>query len=388
MHAGTELAYAGFILLFMFSLAYGLKTLKFPYIISFMLSGFLLKSVVPKDVSGILLIFEYSAVALLFFFVGLEYSFERLLGMLRILKAGFLDLLINFLPIFAISYAFTKEFILSLVLASALYPSSTAITVKLFMDYKRLINPEVDLLIGILIFEDLICIIFLSLLTSFVRLGNINYYAVSKSIFILTLLFLLFYLIRNPVKVFFEFAERKVDENLFVFLIFGTLLLLSGLALKYDVSEALVAFIFGVLIPENSRAFKIVESSLSPLKELSVGLFFFFFTYKTDINSLEQLSFVLLLVAMSLVFKLISTYISSLVYGFDKRVSMRASLSFLQRGEFSLVFSSLYPPAQMITFFVVLITSLLGSFSFVFAPKLTDFLLPRKRSSKAPPQVP
>ena len=166
MSESIHLAYAGFVLLLMFFMAYALKFLKFPYIVSFMLSGLLLRPFLPEHVSNFLSVFEHSAVALLFFFIGLEYSFERLMGMFKVVKVGFIDFFINFLPVFGVSYAFTENLVFSLVLASAIYPSSTAITAKLSMDYKRLINPEVDLLIGILIFEDLICIILLSFLTS------------------------------------------------------------------------------------------------------------------------------------------------------------------------------------------------------------------------------
>jgi CPA2 family monovalent cation:H+ antiporter-2 len=388
MSESIHLAYAGFVLLLMFFMAYALKFLKFPYIVSFMLSGLLLRPFLPEHVSNFLSVFEHSAVALLFFFIGLEYSFERLMGMFKVVKVGFIDFFINFLPVFGASYAFTENLVFSLVLASAIYPSSTAITAKLFMDYKRLINPEVDLLIGILIFEDLICIILLSFLTSLASSGNLSLYFVSRSLLTLVLIFVLFYLIKDLVRVFFDFLERRIDESLFIFFTLGFLFFVSGLAVKYHISEAIVAFFLGVLVPENTRAFKIIDNTLSPIKELSLGLFFFFFTYKANMGGSADIPFAIGITLLSIILKLVSTYLSSLLYGFDKRISLRASLSFLQRGEFSLIFSGLYPPAQMITFILVLITSLIGSFSFVFAPKVANLIFPRRRSSKAPPQVP
>ncbi|MEZ0361151.1 MAG: cation:proton antiporter [Hydrogenobacter sp.] len=388
MSHSTDLTYAGLILLFMFFLAYSLKALKFPYIVSFMLSGFALRPLVPESISDFLLVFEHSAVSLLFFFVGLEYSFERLAGMIRIVKAGFIDLFINFVPVFVISYLFTGDLILSLVISCAIYPSSTAITAKLFMDYKRLIYPEVDLLIGILIFEDLVSIILLSLLAGFLYSGNLSVYSVGKSMLFLFSIFLFFYFLKDITNRLLEFLARKIDESMLIFLTLGTLMMFSGIAIQFHMSEALLAFILGVLVPEDSKIFKNIQSSLSSLKELSVGLFFFFFTYKAHLSYLVNTSFIVILIFTSLLFKLISTYISSLLYGFDRKVSLRASLSFLQRGEFSLIFASLYQPAQAVTFLLILITSLIGSFSFVLAPKLADLVFPRRRSSKAPPQVP
>ncbi len=159
MHESHKLIYSGIILLFMFSLAYSLSRLKVPHIVSFMLAGLLAKGFVPVEYSHTFALLEYSAIALLFFFIGLEYSFERLAGMLRVIKPGLIDFILNFFPILALAYLLSKDLILSLVLASALYPSSTAITVKLLMDYKRLIFPEADFMIGLVSLEDLISII-------------------------------------------------------------------------------------------------------------------------------------------------------------------------------------------------------------------------------------
>ncbi|WP_340690376.1 cation:proton antiporter [Hydrogenobacter thermophilus] len=388
MHESHKLIYSGIILLFMFSLAYSLSRLKVPHIVSFMLAGLLAKGFVPVEYSHTFALLEYSAIALLFFFIGLEYSFERLAGMLRVIKPGLIDFILNFFPILALAYLLSKDLILSLVLASALYPSSTAITVKLLMDYKRLIFPEADFMIGLLIFEDLISIILLSVLSGLAAGGDIGYQGAYKSIATMLVVFVAFYLLRDIFKRAFDYMEKKLDENLLVFFIFGLLLLAVGLSHQMGISEALVVFMLGVLVPEDSRVFKYIETSLTSLRELSMGIFFFFFTYKMQMESSEGLFIAFLLMLLVLTTKFASTFLASLAYGFDKRVALRASLSFLQRGEFSLIFASLYPPAKVVVFIVVLFTSILGSFNFVSAPKLTDFLFPKKRSSKAPPQAP
>jgi Kef-type K+ transport systems, membrane components len=156
MHSYEIPLWVGLLFLSLFLSGFLLKFLKFPYILSFMLMGILGKYIFPEGIIDWVRFLESSAIIFLFFFIGLEYSFERLLGMAKIIKPGFIDFFVNSAPVFLLSYLITHDLMLSSLLAIALYPSSTSITAKLLVDYRRLINPEADLLIGILIFEDLI----------------------------------------------------------------------------------------------------------------------------------------------------------------------------------------------------------------------------------------
>ncbi len=387
MHNPQDFILAGGVFLLLFFSALILSRLKVPYIISFMLAGLVGKAILPHRAEEVLIIFEYSAVVLLFFFIGLEYSFERLAGMRRVLKPGFLDFLLNFLPAFGISYLFTKDLVFSLVMGAVLYPSSTAITAKLFMDYKRLVNPEAELLIGVLIFEDLVSIILLSVLTGLTFGAEPDVISISRAVLAVFALFGVFYILRGPSQKTFNYLDRRLDDGLVPFMVLGFLLLSSGISLKLGLSDALVAFMLGVLVPEKSRIFEVIERSLSDLKDISVGVFFFMFTFHAKLNFDFDLWLLAVLLVMAVLFKLLSTYYGALAYGLAKRTAMRASLSFIQRGEFSVIFASFYEPAQSLAFLLVLFTALLGSFSFLFAPELAQKLFPKKER-KAPPPAP
>ena len=143
-------------------------------------------------------------------------------------------------------------------------------------------------------------------------------------------------------------------------------------------SSALIAFMLGVVVPEDSLTYKTVEEKLVDLKELSLGVFFFSFTYSANISFDQNLYLLIALLLLSLITKFISTYWGARLYGLSKRVSIRASLSFLARGEFSLIFASLLPATQALVFLVVLTTSILGSIGFVYAPKVASALTKSK----------
>jgi CPA2 family monovalent cation:H+ antiporter-2 len=315
-----------------------------------MLMGILGKYIFPEKVIDWVRFLESSAIIFLFFFIGLEYSFERLLGMARVIKPGFIDFFVNSVPVFLLSYLITRDLMLSSLLAIALYPSSTSITAKLLVDYRRLINPEADLLIGILIFEDLISVIFLALFSSALT-GDFSGLNVLKGVLVMGVVIILFYLLRGLAIRSFKYIDRISNEIIFPFFIVGILLFLSGFGESLGVSSAII-----------------------DLKELAIGVFFFSFTFLAHINLQQDWLFIILLFVLITITKFISTYWASRVYGLGKKASFRASFSFLARGEFSVLFASLMPQAQPIVFFVVMLSAILGSLSFIHAPKLSTKL--------------
>ncbi len=376
----------------MFLSAYLLRKVNVPPIISFLLVGFLSKLWLHPESTQLIEVFKEAGIILLFFFIGLEYSFERLKGMTSVLKPGLIDFSLNFLPIFLLAKLFGFDTVSALVLAGVFYPSSTSIVAKLLMDMKRLASPEADLLIGILIFEDLVCIVLLSILIPMTEMGGLEPEALPLSVLKILTVLLIFYLIhRFVIPQMQGWLDRVSEEEIFVFFLVGIVLAVGISFKEAGLSEALGAFLLGILVP-GTRVMENIEHHLSPLKELSIGVFFFFFAYESDLMLPENVGFVLLLAVLGILFKITSTYLSAYVYGMKKRARLRTSLSFVPRGEFSVIIASLEPALKLIAIPFILTTALIGSFLFVLAPKITDLIYPprkppRKKARRAPFQV-
>ncbi len=376
--------------LLMFFTAFFLRKLQVPPIISFLLVGFSAKFWLPEDSTKALELFKEAGIILLFFFIGLEYSFERLKGMVSIWKPGIVDLLLNLLPVFLLSILMGFDPILSLIIAGMFYPSSTSIVAKLLMDFKRLASPDAELLIGILIFEDLVCIILLSFLIPATEFGALEPKTLPLSVMKIAFVLILFYLVYTFVVPRVQgWLDRVSEDESFVFFLLGGVLSL-GLAFKgFGLSEALGAFLLGVLVPE-TRVLENIEKHLSAFKELSIGVFFFFFAYESEFTVPENFEFVILIIVLGIVLKIISTYISAYLYGMKRKARLRTSLSFVPRGEFSVIIASLDPLAKIIAIPFIFTTALVGSFLFVIAPKIADrFYPPKKRPprKKAPKEL-
>lgn len=371
----------------MFLVSYLLKKLKVPPIISFLLVGFVSKYWIPHESTYTIWLFKEAGIILLFFFIGLEYSFERLKGMVSIWKPGVVDLLLNFIPAFVLARSFGFDLVSSLLIAGVFYPSSTSIVAKLLMDLKRLASPEAELLIGILIFEDLISIILLSVLIPILEFGSVEPKTIPLSLLKILLVLLVFYLIhRFLIPRIQPWLDRVSEEESFVFLLLGSAMVVGISFKNVGLSEALGAFLLGVLVPE-TRVLENVERHLSAIKELSIGIFFFFFAYESEFALPEDLRFLALLVLLGVLLKVVSTYVAAYLYGMKKKARLRTSLSFVPRGEFSVVIASLEPSVKLVSIPFILSTALLGSFMFAVAPKVADLFYPPKERRRVPREL-
>src|ERR671932_708624 len=93
----------------------------------------------------------------LLFFLGLEFTLGRLArSRQHALVGGAIDFLVNAGLGLVIGVAAFGINFGSLVLAAAIYVSSSAITVKGLIDFRRLADDETDLVLAILVAEDLV----------------------------------------------------------------------------------------------------------------------------------------------------------------------------------------------------------------------------------------
>jgi len=384
-----EFFFAGLSFLLLFAIGYTLKKFRFPYVLSFMLVGILLSLILApqKDSPVMFKILEHIAVPLLFFFIGLDYSFEKLRGAVKIFLPGIIDFILNFVfPFLIIHFGFGLGFIDSFFLASVIYPTSTAITSKLLFDYKRLANPEAEFLVNLLIFEDLVVILLLPFLYFFSGIKTEDSFPDFQDYFLLIVkligIFLFFFILYRITKRLSDFLDRISDEDIFIFLIFGAIILFSEIPNIIGVpASVLSAFLLGVVIPETKTKNRI-ELSISPIRELSIGVFFFLFGYKIDFTlekiNLTQLVFIL---AMTFVFKFASTYLSGIIYGLRKISALRGALSSCIRGEFSFVILTLHEKIKGISFFALVVNIVLGTLLFAYATKMAEFIFIRKQKS-------
>ena len=121
-------------------------------------------------------------VLFLLFYLGLEFSVGRLIKAGRsIAVGGSIYIGINFTAGLLYAYAAGLPFKEVLVVAGITTISSSAIVAKVLFDLRRTANPETELILGIIMFEDVFLAIYLSLVSGIVLSGATSIGGVAMS---------------------------------------------------------------------------------------------------------------------------------------------------------------------------------------------------------------
>src|SRR5277367_2673740 len=278
-------------------------------------------------------------VLLLLFMLGLEYSAEDLKKNLRFgLPAGLADFVLNFTPGLVTGILLRWKPLAAVLLGGITYISSSGVIAKVLADLRRINNPETPTVLAVLVLEDLAMAVYLPLVGVLLIGGGPAKIAISVSIAVAVVLFVLFVALKYGGQLS-RFLASESDE-IILLTTFGTVLLVAGLAERFQVSAAIGAFLVGIALSG-----PIAEQShrlLAPLRDLFAATFFFFFGLQIDPATLPAALPVALALGVVTAFTKISTgYWAAKRAGIDQRGSLRAGMALVARGEFSIVIAGL-----------------------------------------------
>ena len=280
-------------------------------------------------------------IVLLLFFLGLEFSLDRLLAArTNITRSGLIDIAIN-LPVgIVIGLALGWSVVEALLLGGIVYISSSAIITKSLIDLGWIANAESEPILGTLVFEDLVIAVFLAVVTSLV-LGGDGMGQVARSLAIaFGFLGLLLVAVQYGGRVFTRVLDVDSPEP-FVLRTLGILIPVAGFALSIGVSEAVAAFFVGMGFATTDHRERI-ERRLLSIRDVFAAVFFFWIGVNTD-PRLVLAAAVPLAVAVVLTTptKVVSGYYGGRVYDLSPKRSLRVGVGMVSRGEFSLVIAAL-----------------------------------------------
>src|SRR5690606_10348891 len=103
-------------------------------------------------------------IVLLLFFLGLEFSLDRLTAARRmVIVGGVIDLVVNAGLGLIVGVLLLGPSPEAVLLAGLIYISSSGIVTRALFDLRRLADDETDLVLGVLVFEDLAVALFLGI---------------------------------------------------------------------------------------------------------------------------------------------------------------------------------------------------------------------------------
>jgi monovalent cation:H+ antiporter-2, CPA2 family len=310
---------------------------------AYLLAGLLLGPNEPEELSFIepSEVTDFVAqlgIVFLLFFLGLEFTLDRFRRSGRHFGlGGSIDLVVNaslglLVGVAAFGFSFA-----TLILAAAVYVSSSAVAVKGLIDFRRLADDETDLVLAILIFEDIAIAFVLAFAGGGGGDAGETFGLVGKALAFIAISLAASRWLARPIDRLLDAMPREF----FLIFTFTILVGMAAIAHALGMSEAIGALMGGVVLSETSVRAEIEERFLA-FRDIFAALFFFVFGLSIDIDELGRLGWLLALaVVVSVGGKLASTYAAGRVGGFTPRQSINAGSALVARGEFTIILAQL-----------------------------------------------
>ncbi|EIM01964.1 cation:proton antiporter [Rhodanobacter denitrificans] len=282
-------------------------------------------------------------VVLLMFTLGLEFSVRKLREVgIGVLAAAVAEVGLMLWIGYGIGGLFGWTGMDALFLGAIISLSSTMVATRTLAESGQRHQPFAQLVVGLLVAEDMLAIVMLTLLTAvaiggsvqaetaFTLVGHLGLFVIVGMILGLLLL---------PRLVDYV-AGFDRDETLLVSVL-GICFGASLLAAWMGFSVALGAFLAGAVVAE-SRSVGRVLHLVEPLRDMFAALFFVAIGLKIDPAMLLQYALPALLIAVVVIVgKTLACSLGIFVVGHDARTALRSGLGMAQIGEFSFVIATL-----------------------------------------------
>lgn len=316
-------------------------------VVGYLLAGAIVGPYAPSlqlidDVERVQMLSQLGLVFLIFS-IGLSLSFQRLqrLG-LSVALAAVVEAVLVLYACRLLGVAMGWSQTESLFVAGMLMFSSSAIVSKVLQEQNVTHQRPGQLALGVMVFEDLIAVLMLTLLSTLVQFGgtsspNLAQTAGTLGAFIIALLLVTLLLVPRLL----QMLNRSASPEIRTLLVVGLLLGLAWLAARAGYSLALGAFLLGMIIASTPQKSEI-ERPLEGVRDLFGAVFFVAIGMLVDFRVLlEAWPLVLGLTALALLLRPLVAAIGLTLAGNPTRDAIRAGLALAPLGEFSFIIAQL-----------------------------------------------
>lgn len=372
-----------FSLLFIFS--YICEKIKLSPIIGFLLAGLSVGFLIAKT-EEIAHLGELGIV-FLFFLLGAEFPLSRVKEMMsRSWYAGLIDLFFNFFIAAVIAFLFNLSLTESFLIGAICYASSSSIILKGLEDNRRTASSETEFIVELLIFEDIIAPILVSIALA-LNAPSANGSGLGGVFLSIVLLILI--AVGTAYLVGKLSPKRDIDwgnDSAIIFLA-ALGIFYAGFSMSLGASEALGAFLAGIIIAE-TREKEEIATLITPLRNTFLPIYFFIFASTLELSGGINLPWlIVILVIWALVGKILTALLGGKKYNLGPRARWRAGFSLMSRGEFSVLIASVgLPWLKAWGGIYIILTALLGTILLQLAPVIVRNIFTSFASSSPPPQ--
>lgn len=329
------------------------------------------------NISESIELFSRLGVLLLLFHLGLEFSAGKVIeNRVTILKGGSIYVGLNFIRGLALGWVFFNSLPEMLIVAGITTISSSAIVTRLLMELKRTANPETDLILGLMVYEDIFMALYLSFLSSYLLFQKAAFSSVLLNSLAIVIFIFFLLLGSRYLRVYLNRLLNVHSGEAFTVLAFALLLLTALLADAFYVTEAAGALLLGLVLAETLHDKRLIQI-FTPVRDLFSGVFFLSFGMNINYHQfIPVLNITVVVVLATIAGNILAGYLSAWVCGYRGSAAANIACTIIARGEFSVIIASLAAATGMVGIiqpFAALYVLLLALASPVLAKKSKKF---------------
>ncbi|MFB5945299.1 cation:proton antiporter [Albibacterium profundi] len=281
-------------------------------------------------------------VLFLLFYLGLEFSVGRLIKSGKsIVTGGTIYVCINFVTGLLVGWMMGLPFAEIMVICGIMTSSSTAIVAKVLTDLRRTANPETEIIMGMIMFDDLFIAMHISFLSGLVLSGGGSVWQVIGTCLLALGFILLFLILGRKVVPAIDKLLSVNSSEIFILIIFALLFITAGFSESIHVAEAIGALMAGLVLAD-SKYIKRIEGMVLPYKDYFGAMFFFSFGLSIDPTTLGgAVQWAAIAAGLTIIANLASGYFATKISKMKKRLSFDIGFTLSARGEFSIIMANI-----------------------------------------------
>lgn len=348
--------------------------LKQPLILGYLIAGIVVGPLVVQARDSVELLARLGII-LLTFSIGLEFNLKKLRAIgATVIAAATVEILLMIGFGFQLGLFLGWTALEATLLGAVLSVGSTMIIIRALREFGGLDNDRARLVVGLLIVEDFAAVLILAAVSGLVSTGGISpeqigSLLVKMGAFVAAAFVFGLAIIPRLV----DYVGKQRSGELLTVTVLGMCFAMSYFAIVIGFSEAIGAFVMGVIISESKYVSDVVRR-VEPIRDLFGAIFFITIGMLVDLSLFSDVShFVIPAVIVLIVFvvaKFFSCTLSTFAAGFGARSALGAGLGMIAIGEFSLMIASvaagnenIRPEVYPIIVVVTTMTALIVSYS-------------------------
>lgn len=278
---------------------------------------------------------------LLLFNLGIEFDQDEFsANAWRLIAAGGSYILINMIGgmVFGLLVGWgTRE---ALIIAGMTATSSSAIVTKLLIELGRLANIETPMILGVTVVEDIFIALYLAVVGVILSGETDLLWVIVKLVISFAFLVAMFAIARYGGNFISRLIKTK-DDELFTVLFFGLALLFAGLGEELGVTDAIGAFLIGLILGSTKFRQRIEQISV-PMRDIFGAFFFLNFGLTMDPSKFGSVLVpVAIAVGLTFALNIIAGQLVSALQGLGARAGINAAAILANRGEFALILATI-----------------------------------------------